>query len=239
MTISVAMAAYNGEKFIKEQIESILVQLKDEDELVISINPSSDNTENIITRYQEIDGRIKLYKCFQKGVLCNFENAIRNCRNEIIFLADQDDIWDKNKVEKQIQYFCDPLVGGVCHGCKYIDEFGYLLANQPDLGSAREITWWEIIRKNPVQGSCLAFRNAAKDSFLPFPKNIPMHDSWIGLWLCSKSKLLYLNEPLLLYRQHTGTVTKRTHKKLLGMIKDRLSLVFLFIYKNFAKDVEQ
>ena len=212
LTVSVALAAYNGEKFIAEQIDSILPQLKDTDELVISINPSSDRTEEIVKENKNRDKRIKVSICNTPGVLANFDNAIRQCKNDIVFLSDQDDVWDSRKVETQLMLFRDQSIGGVCHGCRYIDKHGDLIEAQPPLGSNRDIKFWEIIKKNPVQGSTLAFRRELKKYFLPFPADIPMHDSWMGLWICKKSRLLYLNEPLLLYRQHEGTVTVRKHK---------------------------
>lgn len=226
MHVSVAMAAYNGENYIVEQIDSILSQLKEGDELIISLNPSTDRTEEILKTYVERDCRVKLFICKEKGVIKNFENAIMKCSNDIIFLSDQDDIWVNNKIEKQKKYFNDYNIGAVCHGCIFIDEFGALWGEtQNVLVREREIKWWEIIVKNPVQGATLAFRKELRENFLPFPKNIPMHDSWIGLCICKTSKLLYINEQLLLYRQHNGTVTVRHHKKVREMIKDRIELL--------------
>lgn len=232
MTVSVAMAAYNGEKYISEQIESILPQLKETDELVISINPSLDNTEKIVREYQQKDGRVKVFTCTQKGVLANFENAIRCCKNAIIFLSDQDDVWKNDKIEKQLEFFNDSSVGGVCHGCKYIDGLGNLMDVQPRIRENRQIDFWEIVKKNPVQGSTLAFRRELVPSFIPFPQNLPMHDSWIGLWICKMSKLIFVNEPLLLYRQHEGTVTVRKHKKLKNMMADRVKLLWCFFCRK-------
>lgn len=229
MTVSVAMAAYNGEKYIAEQIDSILPQLKDTDELVISLNLSTDRTEEIIRRYT--DSRIKVVNCNKHGVLQNFENAIRNCSNDIIFLSDQDDIWVENKIETQLMYFEDSSVGGVCHGCRYIDDEGQLMDTQPVQGSNRDIRFIDILRKNPVQGSALAFRSELRELFLPFPRNIPMHDSWIGLCICKKSRLVYLCEHLLMYRQHEGTVTVREHQKIIKMVRDRISLITSYIMK--------
>ena len=224
LTVSVAMAAYNGEKYISKQIESILPQLRETDELVVSINPSVDSTEKIIREYQEEDDRIKIFTCSQKGVLANFENAIRCCKNAIIFLSDQDDVWKDDKIEKQLKFFNDSSVGGVCHGCIYIDGFGNLMDAQPRISKNREISFLEIVKKNPVQGSTLAFRRELAKFFLPFPTKIPMHDSWIGLWICKKSKLIYSNDALLLYRQHEESVTVRKHKKLKDMLIDRVKL---------------
>lgn len=232
LTVSVAMAAYNGGKYISQQIESILPQLKENDELVVSINPSVDDTEKIVREYQERDRRIKVFMCSQKGVLSNFENAIRCCRNAVVFLSDQDDVWKKDKIEKQLELFNDSSVGGVCHGCRYIDGYGKMMEMQPSVKKNREINFWEIVKKNPVQGSTLAFRRELATSFVPFPQKLPMHDSWIGLWICKTSKLIYFNEPLLLYRQHEGSVTVRKHKKLKNMMADRVKLLWCFFCRK-------
>lgn len=230
MTVSVAMAAYNGEKYISKQLDSILMQLKKNDELVISINPSTDETENVVRLYQKNDCRIRVILCEQKGVLANFENAIRHCKNDIIFLSDQDDVWRNDKIEKQLNFFTDSSIGGVCHGCRYIDCYGNMMDVQPSLKKNRMINFWDIIKKNPVQGSTLAFRRELATFFIPFPKNIPMHDSWIGLWICKKSNLIYCDDPLLFYRQHDGSVTVRKHKKLAEMLIDRTKLLLSYCF---------
>ena len=97
MNVSVALATYNGQEFLKEQIDSIINQLGDGDELIISDDGSTDATIEIINFYL-IDHRVRLYKNPDKGVIKNFENAINKTRNEIIILSDQDDVWLPNKV---------------------------------------------------------------------------------------------------------------------------------------------
>ena len=235
MTVSVAMAACNGEKYIAEQIASILPQLNEKDELIVSVNPSSDQTEEIVTAYSRDDTRIKVFPCPAPGVLANFENAIQHCSNEIIFLSDQDDLWMPNKVSRQLACFRDPAVGGVCHDCTLIDSDGNRISTLCHRQKNRRVSSLEILWKNPVQGCCLAFRREYRDFFLPFPHSIPMHDSWIGLWICKKSILLYLDEPLLLYRQHAGTVTTRKHGSLRKMTGARLSLLLNLFGRDLQK----
>ena len=107
--ISVCMATYNGERYIKRQIDSILYQLGEDDELIISDDGSTDRTLEIIKKYN--DSRIKIYEHIKKAELSkvkklrnfyyatsNFENALIHSRGEYIFLADQDDIWESEKV---------------------------------------------------------------------------------------------------------------------------------------------
>ena len=106
--ISVCMATFNGEKYIKEQIESILSQISLSDELVISDDKSTDNTLDIIRDFN--DPRIKLY-IHEKdhGFVRNFENALTKSNGDIIFLSDQDDIWMPDKVNTTLRVLgnCD------------------------------------------------------------------------------------------------------------------------------------
>ncbi|MBR1860474.1 MAG: glycosyltransferase [Lachnospiraceae bacterium] len=226
MKVSVAMAAYNGEKFIEKQIASILSQLGKEDELVISCNPSKDSTWEIISRLSGSDQRIKPVLFEKKGVLKNFENAISLCSGDIIFLSDQDDIWVEGKVKRIVSLFDKYKdVGGIVHGYRNIDERDLLLPEQPAAKKTRRIRLFEIIVKNPVQGSCLAFRREIVKYVLPLPEKIPMHDSYIGLGICKYSRLIYIPDPFLLYRSHSETVTTRRHKSVPEMVKDRIWLM--------------
>ena len=97
---SVAMAYYNGAKYIDEQIRSILANMEDTDELIISVDDASDGSETILQNWAQNDPRIRIIKGPGKGVVKNFENAFRHCRGDIIFLSDQDDVWKKNKMIK-------------------------------------------------------------------------------------------------------------------------------------------
>ena len=92
------MATFNGEKYLKEQLDSILCQLDFKDEVIISDDGSTDETLNLLNEYKN-DKRVQVIKNPRKGVVSNFDNALRNSNNEVIFLSDQDDIWLPNKVE--------------------------------------------------------------------------------------------------------------------------------------------
>ena len=100
MKISVALAAYNGEKYIGEQIESILPQLGRDDEIVVSDDNPAGKTRAAVEFYSAYDGRVRYVEGTGEGVCRNFENAILNCSGDVIFLCDQDDVWLPNKVER-------------------------------------------------------------------------------------------------------------------------------------------
>ena len=119
-TVSAALGAYNGMQYIQEQILSILPQLKDRDELVVSVNPSKDGTEEYLKALAEKDQRVKVFFCAEKGIIANFENAIRHCSNDIIYLCDQDDVWRSEKGERVKDCVTDGVVL-VENSCLYIE----------------------------------------------------------------------------------------------------------------------
>lgn len=233
-TISVAMAVYNGEKYIKEQIDSIIVQLGADDELIISYNDSVDDTWNIINDYSNHDSRVKVFKCTKKNVISNFQNAIEKCSNNIIFLSDQDDVWVSDKIQRILKYFSDEI-DGVVHSSLIVDAALNPIENVREKKTAaiKIVKPLGIVKKNYIQGCCLAFRRELISKILPFPKNIPMHDSWIGMIVSTFGKLIYVDERLVLYRRHSGTVTSRKHKKIHEMLKDRLSLVGAYMRRCY------
>lgn len=238
-SISVAMAVYNGEEFLREQIDSILIQLRDMDELVISYNNSIDNTLGLIQNYAKLDTRIKIYYCNKKGVLSNFENAISKCTNDLIFLSDQDDIWKRNKISEIVPLFQDKNVLGVCHNKIYVDKNLKFLdkeINKKDKEKLKKNTiklkFIKILIKNNVQGSCLAFRRDCVKYILPFPLDIPMHDSWIGSILTIKGDLIYINKQLLLYRMHEHNVSPKIHGSISQMYKNRIILLKNYIRRR-------
>lgn len=179
--VSVAMATYNGEKYINEQIDSIMVNLKENDELVISDDGSKDKTREIIEEYVKNDNRIKLIDGPKNGVKQNFANAISNCNGEYIFLADQDDIWEKNKVELVLNCFNKEKCTLVIHDNQVINENEEVVIpsffEYRNSGRGKFKNIW----KNTYIGCCMAFKSEIKKDILPIPNNIEMHDQWIGI----------------------------------------------------------
>ncbi len=233
LKVSVAMAAYNGEKYIAEQIDSILPQLRESDELIISINPSSDNTENIVKQYCENDTRIKMSICKEKGVLANFENAIRLCNNDIIFLSDQDDVWFPNKIIDVCHIMQVKGLDALAHKSLVVDSKLLPFQKQRNTNSKVSIVKpINILFQNKIQGSCLAFKKELLSYILPFPERIPMHDSWIGMIIATYGKIGLSNETYMYYRQHDNNVTSRKHKPLMNMIEDRFNLLLQYILRR-------
>lgn len=233
MTISVAMAVYNGEAYISEQLDSILEQLSEGDEVIISLDPSDDNTEFIIKKYCRMDLRIKLCHGPGTGVIHNFENALRHCRNEIIFLADQDDVWKPNKVEEVLQRFDDKKVMVVVHDAEVVNEcLEIQLESFFELKNGRAGIIHNII-KNSYIGCCMAIRRKCLKKILPFPSRLPMHDQWIGILCEWYGKAEFIRKPLLLYRRHEGNLSDIKHASLKQMFAWRIYLIWAFIGRIF------
>ena len=237
--VSVCIPTYNGEKFIKRQLETIICQLNNEDEIIISDDGSTDNTLLIISKFN--DSRIKIFHHKPKKRKCNFdlttrnlENAVRNARGKFIFLADQDDIWAKDKVKKIL-----PLLQKydlVLHDCDIIDENDKLLKKSyfEKIKSSKGIV--KNIYKNSYLGCCMAFRDSIVGEIMPFPKNEIPHDIWIGLVCEYYGTVKFFNERLIKYRRHGNNLSassEKSNNSIIFKLKYRAIIVNEFIKKIF------
>jgi glycosyltransferase involved in cell wall biosynthesis len=208
MKVSVAMATYNGEKYLKQQIDSILSQLGSDDELIISDDHSSDQTLSIIKKYISEDHRVKLFMNEEKGVTSNFENAIKRTQNEIIFLSDQDDVWKPEKVKTVKDYYeKNPTIQMIMSDITVVDnQLNTTIESFYEYRGSRAGVLKNII-KNSYIGCAMSFKKELKMKILPIPRNVPMHDMWIGLVADMNKSALLIPEKLIYYRRHDATVT--------------------------------
>ena len=223
--ISVCMPTYNGEKYIKEQLDSILCQLSQDDEVIISDDSSTDRTIEIIKSYN--DARIKLLEDNHfKSPIYNLENALKQAKGDYIFLADQDDVWYPNKVEKLLARLAD--YDCVVSDATVVDsDMRELSSSLFALNKSREGFFHNFI-KNGFTGCCMAFNKKILNLALPFPFNIPMHDSWIGLLAEKNGTVLFLDEPLIYYRRHgnnASATAEKSKNSICKRIKYRLDLL--------------
>lgn len=199
--ISVCMATYNGERYIKEQIESILKQLSADDEIIISDDGSEDSTIEIVNSFN--DKRIKIF--FNQGIngfTHNFENAMSNAKGEYIFLSDQDDIWMDNKVLITLEALRKAdLVLSDCitvnNDMKVLQESRFKAFNiQP--GFIHQLF------KSRYLGCCMAFNRKLLEVAMPFPKNdnLVEHDIWLAAVGFLYFDVEFINIPLIYYRRH-------------------------------------
>ena len=219
--VSVAMATYNGEKYIKEQIETILNNLDDKDELVISDDGSSDMTIGIINKIN--DKRIKLLEGPRKGLKKNFENAIKNTTGDVIFLSDQDDIWMENKVEKVLECFNNNNYILIQHDAVVVDENDKVIYES--FAEHRKVKTGVIknLIKNSYHGCCIAFRKELIKEILPIPDNVYLHDEWIGIVAELNGKTYFLDEKLIKYRRHSENTSSFKHLPVKEMFLNRVN----------------
>ena len=209
MSISVAMAVCNGEKYIEQQLNSIIHNLKKEDEIIISYNASEDATLEMIEEAAHQLPIIKVYSCEEKGVIANYENAISHCNNEYIFLADQDDVWTDNKVEKVMECFEKEHAILVMHDSQYTDDD--LNHQNMTLFTDKDIKQGYVhnLINNYYDGCCLAFHRDLIKMILPIPRSVSMHDQWIGLVAEKVGSVSFCNEKLLQHRRHGDEAKKK------------------------------
>ncbi|QFR48662.1 glycosyltransferase family 2 protein [Sulfurimonas lithotrophica] len=224
--ISIAMCTYNGEKYINEQIDSILNQTYKDFELVITDDGSTDNTIDIIKEYQKNDERIKLYKNEKNlGFIKNFEKAISLCSGDHIALADQDDSWKKNKLEVFINEIDENIL--IYSDAILMDEESNLVDNakqlvRPENNLVSGSNNKAFLLTNCVSGNTIMFKRELIKHILPIPENISFHDIWIAFVATSISSITYTQESMTYYRRYPEQVTSTRVKNYKGFF-DRLN----------------
>lgn len=223
--ISVCMATYNGERFLREQLSSILTQLGREDEVIVVDDASSDGTLGVIDNFR--DDRIRvLRQSKNSGVLKTFARALSEARGDLIFLSDQDDIWHPHKVETIRRLFlADPDISLIASDFSIIDAEGRTLV---EMGSSVRRFHAGVVRniiRNRYLGCSMAFRRWILDYCLPFPDDTPMHDMWIGIVNQIIGKAGYIDEPLVAYRRHGRNASPEKHASFSQMVRWRWALV--------------
>ena len=245
MNISVCIASYNGEKYIQEQISSILQQLGEENELIISDDSSTDKTIEIIESFQ--DNRIVLLKhqIFHSHVY-NFENALKHAKGDYIFLADQDDVWLSHKLETMLELLRahDLVVSDavMVDDAMNVLEESFFTFNHSRKGLLKNLY------KNSYLGCCMGFNRNILNKALPFPKDINMHDWWIGLIGEIYGDVHFSHKKLIRYRRHKDALTpvdrnsnNSFFKKIgfrIAMIKGLIFRVFKQIWITYNKNVQ-
>ncbi|WP_151702581.1 glycosyltransferase family 2 protein [Nitrincola alkalilacustris] len=212
--VSVCLASFNGEAYIESQVSSILEQLDDTDELIISDNGSTDSTLDIVYGFQ--DSRIKIFSCSLPGPVANFNHALKQARGEYIFLADQDDIWYDTRLVQCLEQLIEYDL--VVTDCKVVNE--QLTPMYPSFFQLRDSGpgFYKNLLRNSYQGCCMAFNRHILEASLPIPTDVPMHDWWIGLVAERVGRVCFLPVPLLFYRRHQDSASHTAGKTTAGWL---------------------
>ena len=234
MKISVALIVYQGARYLRIQLDSILAQTQKVDEIIICDDASSDNTKEILEEYKKNNPDLFFlhYNNQNIGPTKNIEKAIQACTGDIILLADQDDYWETNKVDTVVKWFeANPTMNSVFTNGSIINSNGKL-DNKYCLWDAMSFTYKKIENnnglndslklyintvENAVTGATLAIRNNLQFLKQPFPviKHL-VHDRWLAMNLAETNSLGILDEKLIRYRIHSeqaiGGMTENIEK---------------------------
>ncbi|MBC7797300.1 MAG: glycosyltransferase family 2 protein, partial [Pyrinomonadaceae bacterium] len=219
MKISIALCTYNGERYLREQLESIASQTRKPDEIIVCDDCSQDATVEIVRDFaRNAAFAVRLYVNEENlRSTKNFERAISLCTGDVIFLSDQDDVWHESKLEKfAAEFEQDENVNLVFCDAELVDE------NLKPLGK----TSWKalqfdakqqtavnegrgamiLLNRNVVSGCMTAFRARYKNLILPIPDDLDyvIHDFWIVLLMLTVGETRLIAETLVKYRQHAS-----------------------------------
>lgn len=237
--ISVCIATYNGARFIRKQLESILPQLGEKDEVVVSDDGSVDGTVSAVESLH--DSRIRVVTGPKKGTpVLNFEHALKEAKGDYIFLSDQDDVWMPEKVDVMMRYL--EKYDCVCSDCEvvYTDQDEKILHKNPSFyayNNTRQGVLYNLFLKNGYLGCCMAFNRKVLKKALPFPVECPMHDIWLGNISACYYSMKFIPEKLIIFHRHNSnasTTGRPSAYTLYGKIRLRL-VVAMALMKRLLK----
>lgn len=203
--VSVALPTYNGEKFLRQQLDSVFQQTYKSLEVIAVDDCSTDGTVKILEEYSKCYPLRYTANENRLGFVKNFEHAISLCNGDLIALADQDDIWMPQKIDMLISQMGDKSL--VCSDFSLIDYKGSPIA--PSFRKSLSVPipdqnkqFYCLAFINFVQGCTCLFRKDFRQHVLPIPIEAMSHDWWIGIRATQFNGIAYVDEPLVMYRQH-------------------------------------
>ena len=223
--VDILLATYNGEKYLKELIDSILNQTYKNIKLIISDDCSQDNTRKILEEYEKQDERVDVYYQPQNlGYVKNFEFLLKQVKSNLYMLADQDDVWLPEKIEKSVETLKRENADLVFGDLEVVDKdlkTIYPSFNDFMLLSRKIKKYIKSYKLNYLYNCVTGCTVIAKSKFisklLPIPANSKyfIHDHWLGIMMSIYGKVAYMPEKYIKYRQHgnnqVGT-NKISHK---------------------------
>ncbi|MEM7167661.1 MAG: glycosyltransferase family 2 protein [Planctomycetota bacterium] len=209
--ISIALATYNGERYLREQLDSIFAQTYDYLEVVAVDDGSSDRTVEILHEYAKTQRLVVHQNPENLGFLKNFERAISLCNGDAIALSDQDDIWLPDKLETLVPMLEENLL--VYSDAELVDGDGLPLHQ-----TIRDLHELQFVRGHCprafvffecASGNTMLFRSDLKEFIFPIPDGFPYHDIWISFVAACRGRVDFVERPLLRYRRHGENISQR------------------------------
>ncbi|MCJ8327998.1 MAG: glycosyltransferase family 2 protein [Campylobacterales bacterium] len=237
--VSIAMCTYNGERYLKEQLDSILNQSYKNIEIIICDDKSTDNTIEIIKNYLNKFDNIKLFENKDNlGFVKNFEKVISLCKGEYISLCDQDDIWNLNKIDIFLNNIDDNLL--IYTDAKLINGQGkelneFLLKGKKNCvkGKCNK----SLLFDNCISGNTLMFKKDLLEHILPIPLNVDFHDKWIAFIASTYGSIVYYDKALISYRRYDEQVTA-VKKKKYKSLKEKIEYKEIRYLKNKKNNLD-
>lgn len=244
--VSIALCTYNGEKYLIEQLDSLVHQTHRNLEIIVVDDCSIDSTVNILEEYSHKYSFIKVYQNeINLGYIKNFEKALSLCAGDYIALCDQDDIWNLEKVTLQVNAIGDSLL--IYHDSEFIGNDGLPMDKKMSdvINMYQGNSCKPFLFFNAVSGhACLLKKELLKYS-LPFPNGV-FHDRWLAYTATNVGSIKYLDQALVKYRQHENSDTnilkltrKEIKNELHGVQKIKRSLAEIEVMKSFPLNREQ
>lgn len=250
--IDILMATYNGEKYLEEQIESILNQSYKNIHLIISDDGSNDTTREILKKYEDNDKITIYYQEKNLGYVSNFEFLLQKVENELYMLSDQDDVWKPNKIEDTVKKLEEENADLVFTDLEIVDEnlkrihpsFNATMGKMHKIKKTLGTKEFEYLYNN-MTGCTILSKKKWIPQILPIPKHSKyiIHDSWIGLMISFHGKIAYLDKPTIQYRQHgdnqVGTGKESYQFKKLEQVRNLFIEVKLGIFTAYVENEQQ
>ena len=251
--IEILMATYNGEKYIREQIDSIISQTYSNWTLLIRDDGSKDNTVKIIKEYEKKDKRIKLLEDNKGnlGFVKNFEELLKNSSEEFIMFSDQDDYWLEDKIERYINELKKiskdemkkPLL---LHSNSFVCDENLEIIKEKFINSKVALQYQEnsYFFSYMVQGSTTLINRKLIDICIPFFKDVTVHDRYFHLLTEFLGKRVFIDKTLMKYRQHEnnkigakGNIIKKILKK--RYFEENERNLILKMKKKYKAEIEK
>lgn len=214
--ISVAMTTYNGDRYLREQLDSLYNQTRVPDEIVVVDDNSKDKTQEILEEYHREKGLKCIFNKEGVGVNRNFYKAICACKGKYVAICDQDDVWMPNKVEillKKIQEIECGKPACVSSQIVNVDENLNILTSTKKMDNDSYSLKSNVYGIGLCQGCTMIVNRLLVESFVDFPVAHFLYDAYIGLLATCIGNKYNLAEPLMYYRRHRNNVIGKIEHK--------------------------